>query len=148
MDTGSFSFTNIVMKTTGFLLLLLCFGCGHEHGTPVKAILVDSGRSVKFTGLDYAIVREIDRESTGGLWKTLIPVFRMPADTDLKTYQPVQPGAYRIQDKAIIFTPDTPFTKGSTYFIRYYRFGSKDNMWDYIRGKTKLGRVPYNDLVF
>jgi len=136
------------MKRLAFLLMLVCIGCGRKPETPVKAALVDSGRSVKFSGLDYAIVSEINRDSTAGLWKTLIPVFRMPADTDLKTYQPVQPGTYRIRDKAIVFTPDTPFTKGKTYFIRYYRFGGKDNLWDYIRGKTKLGRVPYTDLVF
>lgn len=136
------------MRIIVFSLLLLCIGCSRPPETPVKAALVDSGRSVKFTGLDYAIVSEINRESTGDLWKTLIPVFRMPADTDLKSYQPVQPGTYRLRDKAVLFTPDTPFTKGKAYFIRYYRFGGKDNMWDYIRGKTKLGHVPYTDLVF
>src|SRR6185312_9201481 len=97
-----------------FLFLLLCIGCSRKPETLVKVALVDSGHSVKFTGLDYAVISEINRDSTTGLWKTLIPVFRMPADTDLKTYQPVQPGSYKLIDSAIIFTPDTPFIKGRT----------------------------------
>jgi hypothetical protein len=132
-----------------FLFLLLCLGCSHKPKAPtVSAGLVDSGRSVRFTGLDYAIVSELGRDSSKGIWQVLIPVFRMPADTDLKTYQPVQPGTYKLIDSAIVFTPDTPFVKGHAYFMRYYRFSGNDNMWDYIRGKSKLGRVPYTDLVF
>ena len=134
---------------TWFLFLLLCFGCSQKSKTSVvKVDVVDSGRSVKFTGLDNAIMEEISRDSSKGIWQALIPVFRMPADTDLKSYQPAQPGTYRLQDKAIVFTPDTPFVKGRIYFMRYYRFGGTDNMWDYVRGKSKLGRIPYTDLVF
>lgn len=137
------------MKTLTFLSLILCIGCSHQPQAPAVTVsLADSGRSLKFTGLDYAIVSEINRDSTSGLWKMLIPVFRMPADTDLKAYQPVQPGTYRLKGKAILFTPDTPFVKGRAYFVRYYRFENGDDVWGYIRGRKKLGRMPYTDLVF
>jgi len=137
------------MKKLAFLFLIVCMGCGPKPKAPViKVVMTDNGQSVKFTGLDNAIIGEISRDSSKGLWQGLIPVFRMPADTDLKSYQPVQPGTYRLTDKTIVFTPDTPFVKGRTYFMRYYHFGGTDNMWDYVRGKTKLGRISHTDLVF
>jgi len=137
------------MKKISGLLLVLCFACTPgPYAPPVKVSLTDSGGSVKFSGLDNAIIGEISRDSSKGLWQALIPVFRMPADTDLKNYQPVQSGTYRLKDKTIVFTPDTPFVKGRTYFMRYYHFGGTDNMWDYVRGKSKLGRIPHTDLVF
>jgi hypothetical protein len=136
------------MQRVFFIGFLLCLGCNRKHETMVKVSLVDSGRAVRFTGLDNAIMGEISRDTSKGLWQALIPVFCMPADTDLKSYQPVQPGTYRLKDKTIVFTPDTPFVKGRAYFMRYYRFGGNDDMWDYIQGKSKLGRIPYTDLVF
>ena len=72
----------------------------------------------------------------------------MPADTDLKNYQPVQPGSYLLKDSTVVFTPDTPFTKGQIYFVRYFEFNKGDNIWDYIKGKRKLGKIQYIDLIF
>jgi hypothetical protein len=46
------------------------------------------------------------------------------------------------------FTPDTPFIKGQTYFMRYYQFDGGIKPWDMMRGKKKLGSVNYQDLVF
>ncbi|SRR5258708_851286 len=130
-------------------LLLICFGCTHQPKMPaVHVTLVDSNQSVKFKGLDYAIVSEINRDSTTGIWQRLLPVYRMPADTDLKDYQPVQPGVYRLKDSAVVFTPDTPFAKSRTYFMRYYKFGDANGVWDFIRNKKRLGSMHYVDLEF
>ncbi|MDP9048657.1 MAG: hypothetical protein M3N14_11005 [Bacteroidota bacterium] len=137
------------MQRIVFIAFLLCLGCSHKQNVlPVKADLVDNGRSVKFSGLDYAIVSEINRDSTAGLWQGLIPVYRMPADTDVKDYQPVQPGKYRLRDRAVVFTPDTPFVKNQTYFMRYYKFDGGEDVWDLVKGKKKLGRPHYIDLIF
>jgi hypothetical protein len=137
------------MIKKSWIILLLCLGCSPKpQPAVIKVTLVDSGRSVKFAGLDYAVISEINRDTAAGLWQGLIPVYRMPADTDVKDYQPVQPGKYALKDKAVIFTPDTPFAKNQTYFMRYYRFDSGDNTWDFITGKKKLGHPGHTDLIF
>jgi hypothetical protein len=110
--------------------------------------MTDSGRSVKFTGMDYAIISEIGRDTIQAAWKGLIPVFRMPADTDLMDFQPVQPGVYKLKDSSVVFTPDTPFNKGERYFMRYYRFDDSHSVWDYIKGKKKLNETSHTDLIF
>lgn len=131
------------------LLMLLFFGCASKPKAPTVHIsLINNDSSVKFKGLDYAVISEIDRDSVFGTWENLLPVFRMPADTDLKNYQPVQPGSYQLKDSAVVFTPDTPFTKGQIYFVRYFEFDKGDNIWDYIKGKKKLGKIQYIDLIF
>jgi hypothetical protein len=138
-----------MIKKPVYIFLVLCFGCSQKHEAPaVKVTIVDSGRSVKFTGLDYAVLSEIARDTAAGLWQGLIPVYRMPADTDMKDYQPVQPGKYQLRDRAVVFTPDTPFTKSQTYFMRYYQFDGGDDVWDFIKGKRKLGQQRYIDLIF
>jgi hypothetical protein len=135
------------MKKAAWILLLFCFACTPKPKAPIVHIsLTNSNRSVKFTGLDYAIISEINRDSTAGIWETLLPVYRMPADTDLKNYQPVQHGVYTLKDSAVVYTPDTPFVKGKTYFMRYYQFKG-ENIWDFIKGKKRLGAAGYCDLV-
>jgi hypothetical protein len=137
------------MKRSILFLLLLCFGCSSKPKAPaVQISLVNNNRSVEFKGLDYAVVNEINRDSVQGVWQGLIPVYRMPVDTDMKDYQPVQPGTYRLKDRSVVFTPDTPFAKGKFYFLRYYRFSQDQSMWDFIKTKKKLGHTPYIDLIF
>lgn len=137
------------MKKVLFIIILFCFGYKQQSKEPVVNIsLVDSNHSVKFSGLDFAVISEINRDSVQDAWRGLLPVFKMPADTDLKDYQPVQPGVYRLKDSAVVFTPDTPFDKGKTYFMRYYRFDKNGGVMDFIKGKKKLRETPYIDLIF
>jgi hypothetical protein len=137
------------MKRSLSFFLLLCFSCTHKPQVPAVHIsLINNNSAVKFTGLDYAIISEINRDSIQETWQGLLPVFLMPADTDMKGYQPVQPGKYQLKDSAVVFTPDTPFVKNRTYFMRYYQFGESKGAWDYIKGKKKLGGVHYIDLPF
>ena len=58
----------------------------------------------------------------------------------------MQHGRYVLKDSAVIFTPDTAFVKGQTYFMRYYQFKG-ENVWDFIKGKKRLGEVQFMDLV-
>jgi hypothetical protein len=135
------------MKKTAWILLLIFFSCSQKPKPPAVHIsLVNDNKSIRFNGLDNAIVSEINRDTIPGIWENLVPVFKMPADTDVKNYQPVQHGLYTLKDSSVIFTPDTPFVKGQTYFMRYYIFKG-ENMWDYIKGKKRLGEVAYRDLV-
>ena len=129
--------------------LFFCLGCSSAPKAPlVKVSPVNNNHSVKFSGLDYAIIGEISRDSVAGIWQRIIPVFRMPADTGMKDYQHAQPGVYQLKDSAVVFTPDTPFVKNGDYFVRYYQFGKVGGAWGYIRGKAKLGKTRYMDLIF
>jgi hypothetical protein len=140
----SFRFNALLLVLTMF-----CAGCSrHPAVSPAHISLVNSGKSVKFQGIDAAILGAIQRDSTPGVWQTLIPVYRMPADTDVKDYQPAQPGAYKIQDSAVVFTPDTPFVNGKTYFMRFYHFDQGKSIYDMVKNKRGLGSQPYTDLVF
>jgi hypothetical protein len=137
------------MKRTLLFFFLLGLGCTHKPKTPVVHIsLSDNNSSVKFTGLDASIMGDISRDTASGIWQNLLPVYRTPADTDMKDYQPVQHGRYQVKDSSIVFTPDTPFTKGHTYFMRYYKFAGGDDTWEIIKGKKKLRGLKYVDLVF
>jgi hypothetical protein len=140
----------MVMKLSIVLLLLLfCLGCNHRHKIPdVHISLINNNRSVKFKGLDYAVISEINRDSVQGIWQGLLPVFRMPADTDLKNYQQAQPGIYRVKDSAVVFTPDTPFVKGQIYYMRYYQFDDGQTVWDFIKDEKRPGSKHYIDLIF
>jgi len=97
--------------------------------------------------MDPVILNDIDRDTVKN-WQSLFAIYRLPADTDVKDYQPVQPGKYQLKDSAIIFTPDTSFIKRQTYFIRFYNYAGNKSIWDYVQGKTTKGQLHYTDLIF
>lgn len=137
------------MKNPRAILLLLCLGCSPKPKENIVHIaLVNNQRSVQFTGLDRSIIGEIGRDTTKGVWENLAPVYRMPADTDMKNYQPVQHGAYQVKDSLVVFTPDTPFVKNQVYFTRYYQFDRGGKTFDMISGKKLPGPSHYIDMVF
>jgi hypothetical protein len=132
----------------GALLLLFCFGCKPSTpAPPVHISLTDSHRALKITGIDPVILNDINRDSVKN-WQSLFAVFRLPADTDLKDYQPIQPGQYVLKDSALVFTPDTAFAQQQAYFLRYYNYAGNKSIWDYVRGKTTKGQLHYIDLIF
>ncbi|WP_214073788.1 hypothetical protein [Mucilaginibacter sp. dw_454] len=136
------------MKRYIFLLLFFCWGCRHEPpASAVHISLIDSNRSLKIVGIDPVILNDIDRDSIKN-WQSLFSISRLPADTDLKDYQPTQPGRYLVNNGAVVFTPDTPFVKQRTYFLRYYNYAGNKSIWDYVRGRTKPGQLHYTDLIF
>ena len=128
------------------LTLLFFAGCAGNSGKMHISINVDSGHVLKIMGLDPDISGQFQRDS--GAWQNLFPVYRVPADTDMKDFQRPQPGTYHLAGSAVIFTPDTPFIKGQTYFLRYYRSGEGKSKWNIIREKQKLGSQSFSDLNF
>ena len=133
-------------------LIITLFFTGCSSNQPkvnnVKINLSSDKHSLKITGLDPLIVQDINRDSSGGNWQSLVPVYKMPADTDLKNYQPIQPGKYVVKDSMVTFTPDTPFIAQQTYFVRYYKCDANSKASDFILGRNKLGSLHYTDLIF
>ena len=136
------------MEKICWLLLLFCIGCTHQpESIAIRVSLANNNRSIKISGFDRAIIADIGRDSSDEAWESLLPVYKMPADTDLKDYQQLQPGHYTVNDSLVVFTPDTLFEKGQRYFLRCYHHEGTD-AWDYIRNKRRPGSSTYKDLVF
>lgn len=136
---------------TGFLILLMviCFGCTTKTAQQVPKISFESrGQTLKISGLNNVVVQDINRDTTTNKWQQLIPVYSMPVDTDMKDFQPVQPGNYLVKGGVIFFTPDTPFKHHQQYFIRYYHHDEDREVWSFITGKRRVGKVNYTDLIF
>ena len=139
----------ICMKKAIFIFVIMLLGCGSRHRqNMIKIALADSGKSLQVTGIAEDILQEINRDTVATVWQTLIPVYRMPADTDMKDFQRPQPGKYAVNGSTILFTPDTPFIKQTVYFVRYYQYGEGNTGWDFIKQQKKLGKMPYIDLIF
>ena len=136
-------------KYVTLIILFFAFACTPpKHPAAVHIALVNNGQSVQFTGLNQLVINDVARDTNKNAWQSLIPVYRMPADTDLKNYQPVQPGQYEVKDSTVVFTPDTPFVKGQTYFVRNYRLGEGASLIDYIKSHSQPGKVHFIDLIF
>jgi len=130
------------------LLILICIGC--KPGTPqpiISIALINNNQSLQITGFNNLVIKEIASD-TAAHFESLVPVFRMPADTDMKDYQPVQPGHYMVKDSALVFTPDTPFAKHQAYFMRYFQYGGGSSVWDFLKGKKTASKLCYTDLIF
>jgi hypothetical protein len=139
----------MLMKRLAPLFLLLLLGCSNQpKPVDIRIILTDSNRNLKITGFDKAIIAEIGRDTANGAWQSLLPVYKMPADTDMKDFQPAQPGQYHVADSVVIFTPDTLFKKGQSYFLRYYMHQEHEDAWHYLRDKKRPGALSYKDLIF
>jgi hypothetical protein len=131
------------------VIIFIIGGCTPaKHPAAVSISLINNGQSVQFKGLDYVVIQDIGRDTNKDVWQSLVPVYRMPADTDMKSYQPVQPGHYQLKDSVVVFTPDTPFVKGQTYFVRNYRLGEGAALIDYIKSRSQPGKVRFIDLIF
>jgi len=137
------------MKKGIFVFVIMLLGCGSKHHhNIIKIALADSGKRLEVTGIAEDILQEINRDTVGTVWQTLIPVYRMPADTDMNDFQRPQPGKYVVNGSAILFTPDTPFAQHAVYFVRYYQYGEGNTEWDFIKQQKRLGKTPYIDLIF
>jgi len=136
------------MRKLLLLISIFCVGCTTKPLAPAIHIsLIDNKQSLKITGIDPVILNDIDRDTVKN-WQSLFAIYRLPADTDVKDYQPVQPGQYQLKDSAVVFTPDTPFIKQQAYFIRFYNYAGNKSIWDYVQGKTTKGQLHYTDLIF
>ncbi len=132
-----------------FILIGLCFSCTTKTNQHLLHISLNSNKqALKITGLSNAIVQDINRDTTADKWQQLIQVYRMPIDTEMKEFQPIQPGNYTVKDSSIFFTPDTPFVPQQTYFLRHYHYYEDRSVWGFIKGERRAGKINYTDLIF
>jgi hypothetical protein len=136
-----------MMKQLCIVIVLFCLGCCSRPPVLIHIALINNHQAVKITGLDIAVIRDIARDTTNH-FESLFAVYRMPADTDMKDYQPLQPGRYEVKNSAVIFTPDTPFVKKQGYFIRYYQYGEGNSALDFVKGKKTASKLRFTDLIF
>lgn len=130
------------------LLLISCvlFGCSSGANQISVHIQLQTNGSLIISGPDSIILKEIQRDSVA--WQNVFPVYRMPADTDMKDFQAAQPGKYVLKDGSVIFSPDTPFIQGRSYFLRYFHYGEGGSTWNLIKNHQKLGTQAHTDLTF
>jgi hypothetical protein len=137
------------MKRPVLLLLLTLIGCtSRAPELQVSVKLSDSNHSIHIMGFDKAIIDDIGRDTTIGVWQSLLPVYKMPADTDMKDFQRAQPGKYSVRGSAVIFTPDTPFRKGQAYFLRCFDHAGVKSAWQLVRSGKRPGASKYRDMLF
>ncbi len=134
---------------TLYLIVLFCWGCSHpSNETNIAIRFINHNKTIKISGFDKAIVAEIGRDSNNNVWQNLLPIYKMPTDSEMKDFQNIQLGKYNVADGEVSFTPDTPFLKGRFYFLRQYQYDKNKNAWHYITDKSKIGTLRYKDLTF
>ena len=106
-------------------------------------------QSVYVYGIDYATLQELKRDSLSTEnWQAIFPVYKIPADTDMKDMQKEQPGIYEFTDSTITFKPDTAFKEHQQYFVRFYGSDTFLTSSRLIRSKAKLKGPGYVEMVF
>lgn len=131
------------------MFILLVIGCSTKPDAPVVHIsLINNKKSLQIKSFDPAVINDISRDSSAVAWQTLMAVYRMPADTDLKNLQPLQPGRYVVNNNVVVFTPDTAFAAQQSYFLRCYDFDKGTTLTDLIKSRSKPGALHYSDLIF
>lgn len=137
------------MNKSACLLFFICLGCAKKPGQPALEVSVVNANTITIQNTDDNLLANTSQDTIPNQqWQALLPVYRMPADTDMKDYQNPQPGKYAIKNNAVIFAADTPFKKGQTYFARFYHFQDDSNSWTLLKGDWKQHTSQYRECVF
>jgi hypothetical protein len=137
------------MKKYFFILLLFSAACNNKQTDNVEIKVDHPAKAVKVLGVPVTALHGMKNDSLNSLaWLSLFPVCSMPADTDMRNYQPPLTGSYRIDHDDIVFTPDIPFKSGQTYFARYYRYDERITSMDLVMHKRTPGKANYTELIF
>jgi hypothetical protein len=139
------------LNTRRILLLswILFSACAtHSSQINISATLTHGNHSLKISGFDKMIIDDISQDTSSEAWQSLLPIYKMPVDTDMKDFQDAQPGNYKVSGNEVVFTPDTPFRKGQVYFLRAFDYSGAKNAWDFIRQQKGKGSAGHKDLLF
>jgi hypothetical protein len=135
------------MKLWRLLLMVILVGCA-GHSQKIITVTLTNNHSLQISGFDKAVIDDIGRDSSSEAWQVLLPVYKMPADTDMKDFQNPQAGKYSIKDSLVIFIPDTAFKKGQVYFVRSFDYSTAKDAWAFVRQKKQKGSAGHKDLLF
>ncbi|GAB3932446.1 hypothetical protein [Mucilaginibacter myungsuensis] len=132
------------------LIATVLFSACHSANKSQVSIGVDrQQQQITVTGLPEAANYGLKSDSISTqAWQTLLMVCKMPADTELRSAAPLQPGKYRLVGNGISFKPDTPFVKGTIYFARFYRFDDGLTSVNALTDGRRPNKTPYTELVF
>lgn len=137
------------MRKWGLVLIITLVGCSrHKQDMNIKVSLTNNNRSINISGFDKEVIDDIAQNSADSAWLSLLPVYKMPADTDMKDFQSAQPGKYKVAATEVIFTPDTPFRQGQMYFLRTFDYSGAKDAWDFVRKQKGKGSAVHKDLLF
>jgi hypothetical protein len=132
--------------------IAICAGCRSasiSENDNTRIGLSKDSQTVFVSGLDYSVLQELKKDSLPlEAFQRLFPVYRMPADTDMKDYQNEQPGIYQITDSLITFKPDTAFKKHQTYFARFYGHSTGNTPAKLAQGKGNLKAPKFTEEIF
>ncbi|SFS96621.1 hypothetical protein SAMN04487890_107149 [Mucilaginibacter polytrichastri] len=130
-------------------MCFICLGCAKKSAQPHLKVSVLNANTINFGNIDYNTLANLHQDSLNTAeWQAILPVYRMPADTDMKDFVLPQPGKYAFKNNQLIFSADTPFLGHSLYFARYYRLHDESNAWDVMKGKWKRGTPQYVECTF
>ena len=137
------------MNKTVWLLLLICFGCAKKPGQSALKVQVVDSNTISITNINNNLLANTRQDTIPNeQWQNILPIFRMPGDTDMRDYVNALPGKYAIKNNTIVFTADTPFHKGKTYFARFYHFQDDSDIWALLKGKWKQHTPQYRECTF
>jgi hypothetical protein len=137
------------MKKLLPLLLFFYLGCSRKSvEINISVSLTDTNHSIQIAGFKKEVINDIAQNSADSAWQALLPVYKMPADTDMKDFQNAQPGKYTVKDSLVIFTPDTAFKQGQVYFVRSFDYTGVKDAWQFVRQKKQKGSNGHKDLLF
>ena len=136
------------MKKLLFILLTLA-ACKYKPASTIKITVDHTHQAIKVTGVAATALYGIQHDSPNTeAMQNLFPVYKMPADTEMRNYQPTIKGRYGINGNNITFTPDTAFKTGQTYFARWYRYDQPLTATDMAMRTRKPGETPFIELIF
>ncbi|MBS1528571.1 MAG: hypothetical protein JST19_23195, partial [Bacteroidetes bacterium] len=79
------------MKKWRLVVAILLAGCSKQPQANVVVRLSNGGKSLQISGFDKAVLDDIGRDSSNEAWQVLLPIYKMPADTEMKDFQNAQP---------------------------------------------------------
>ena len=134
------------MKLKQFIFLLtfvMLFGClnqsNNSTGDNIRIDFDRKSNALVVSNLDDGFVNALTQEiNTDSSLNRLLSVFIKTADEDLQDIEKPLAGKYQINNKSIVFLPDTPFDRGNNYLIEIYLNNSSGEASNYLMGSGSV----------
>ena len=123
----------------------MLFGClnqsNNSTGDNIRIDFDRKSNALVVSNLDDGFVNALTQEiNTDSSLNRLLSVFIKTADEDLQDIEKPLAGKYQINNKSIVFLPDTPFDRGNNYLIEIYLNNSSGEASNYLMGSGSVLR--------